>query len=113
MSRTPRNLGIERNQMTGSVLSVFDGQRKQRGLRRWVRCLDKISEGGHVWPGSALLTLGALVMAVVWLRMVSAHDSSSLYLALKIETDLHDVITSLQHERHCATTTCLTSSPVR
>ena len=114
MSRPSRNTGAERNQTSGSALSVLEAQRKQRGLlRRWLRCLDKISEGAHVWPASALLTLGILTMVVVWLCRMSTHNSSSLYLALKIETDLHDVITALQRERQCTAYTCLTSSSLR
>jgi len=115
MSRSSCNPGVERNHQTtaGSVLSVLDAQRKQRGLRKWVRGLDRISEGAHVWPASALLTLGTLIMTVVWLCQMSTDGSSSLYLALKVETDLHDVITTLKHERRCATATCRTSSPVR
>ena len=112
MSRASRNPGGERNQGTGNVLSVLEAQRKQRGLRRWLRCLDNISEGGHVWPASALLTLGILTMVVVWLCRMSTHNSSSLYVSLKIETDLLDVITALQRERLC-TATCLASSRLR
>jgi len=113
MNRTSTNPSVERNQTCGSVLSVLESQRKKRGLRRWVQCLDKVSEGVHVWPASALLTVGTLVMTVVWLCRMSAHNSSSLYLALKIETDLHDLITTFQHERQCVTAVCLSSSPLR
>ena len=100
------------HQSTGGLLSILDGQRQHRRLRRWVQCLDKVVEGAHVWPASALLTLGTLVMAVVWLSHMSVHNFSSTYTALKTETDLHDVIATLQQERQCSAT-CLTSSSLR
>jgi len=104
----------------GGVLSVVDGQRKQRALRQWVRRLrDNVSEGGEVvWPAGALLTVATLVVIGVWLcRMQSAvHDASSLYQTLTLESHLHDVIAAVQHERQCAAAaaaTCLTSSTLR
>jgi len=102
----------ERNQTSGSVMSALDGLRRHRGLRRWARGLDKISEGVHVWPASALLTLGTLIMTVVWLCFTNTNDYLSVYLALKTETDLYDVITAVQRERQCVAT-CITSSFVR
>jgi len=100
------------NRSTGSMLSMLDGQRQHRRLRSWVRCLDKVAEGAHVWPASALLIVGTLVMAVAWLCHMSVHSFSSTYLALKTETHLHDVITTIQQERRCSAT-CLTPSSPR
>ena len=104
---------VECSQSVGSMLSILDGERPQRRLRGLVQCrLDAVLEGAHVWPASALLTLGTLVMAVAWLSHMSVHNSASTYSALKTQTDLHDVIATLQQERHCAAT-CLTSSSLR
>jgi len=90
---------VGRHQSTAVML---DGQRQQRTLRRWARCVvDEVAEGAHVWPASALLTLGTLAMAVAWLSYMSVHDSSSTHSALMVETDLHDVVAALQHERQC------------
>ena len=98
------NLGL---QMTGAAAGVHETpQRKQRdALRRCLRWFDHVREGAHVWPASALLTLGLVTMVIVWLCRMSTHNdhSSSLYLALKVETDLHDVITALRTERRCVT----------
>jgi len=106
---------VERSQSTtgGSMLTMFDVHRQHRRLRRWVRgVVAEGAEGGHVWPASALLTLGTLAMAVAWLGHMSVHNSSAAYSALKTETDLHDVVVALQRERLCAAT-CLTSSSLR
>jgi len=116
MSDSSCNSGIERIQMSSSVLPALDSQRKQprTGLRRWVRGLDRVSEGAHVWPASALLTLGTFVIVVVWLcHMSTPSGRSALYSALELESVLYDVITTLRHEQQCSTPTCRTSSPLR
>jgi len=105
---------VERSQSSGSMLAILvDGQRQCRRLRGWAgRRLDSVSAGAHVWPASALLTVGTLVVAVAWLSHMSVHNASSTYLALTTVTDLHDVVATVQHERRCAVT-CTTPAALR
>jgi len=36
--------------------------------------LSEVCEGAHVWPASALMTLGLLTMVIVWLCRMSTHN---------------------------------------